>query len=89
MNKVRAMSVLLRALPLTTALLTLGWGATPGQASSEGSFLRRPDSNFRYDASLAGYIFNLSTKPLSTGTWVLSFTVGADPTVQHVQFDVK
>ena len=51
--------------------------------------MRRPDSNFRYDAKLASYIFNLSTKPLSTGTWVLSFTVGADPTVQHVQFDVK
>ena len=36
MNKVRAMSVLLRALPLTTALLTLGWGATPGQAQLGG-----------------------------------------------------
>jgi hypothetical protein len=48
-----------------------------------------PDNNFRYDVTLAGYIFNLSTKGLTTGTWVLSFTVGADPTVKTVQFDIK
>jgi hypothetical protein len=52
-----------------------------------------PDDNFRYDASLGGdggYIYNLSTKGLSTGTWVLSFTVdGDDDGTYMVRFDVK
>jgi hypothetical protein len=40
-----------------------------------------PDSDFRYDASLAGYPFNLSTKNLQPGTWKLTFSVNnqADP----------
>jgi hypothetical protein len=32
-----------------------------------------PDSVFRYDSTLHGYIFNLSTKGLVAGTYVLSF----------------
>jgi hypothetical protein len=48
-----------------------------------------PDNNFRYDSTLAGYIFNLSSKGLTTGTWVLSFTVGANPTPKSVRFDIK
>ena len=52
-----------------------------------------PDDNFRYDATLGGdggYIYNLSTKGLSTGTWVLSFTVdGVDLGTYTVRFDVK
>jgi hypothetical protein len=48
-----------------------------------------PDSNFRFDAALAGYIFNLSTKGLSTGTWALSFTVTNDPILHSVEFDVR
>ena len=49
-----------------------------------------PDGNFRYDATLGGYIFNLSTKGLTPGTWVLSFSVGGDGSfVYLVGFDVK
>ena len=52
-----------------------------------------PDDNFRYDAMLGGdggYIYNLSTKDLSTGTWVLSFTVnGVAHSTYTVRFDVK
>ncbi len=48
-----------------------------------------PDSNFRYDAALAGYIYNLSTAGLTTGTWQLSFTVAGDPVPHTVQFDVR
>jgi hypothetical protein len=48
-----------------------------------------PDSNFRYDAALGGYIFNLSTKGLSTGTWSMSFTVTNDPTTHNVEFDLR
>jgi hypothetical protein len=48
-----------------------------------------PDSNFRYDPTLGGYIYNLSTNGLSTGTWVLTFAVAGDPVAHTVQFDVK
>src|SRR5262249_17950404 len=44
------------------------------------------DANFRYDAALAGYIFNLSTKGLAVGTYRLDFTVAGDPTTHSVQF---
>jgi len=39
---------------------------------------------------MPGYIFNLSTKDLSTGTWKLWFTVNgqSDPTYS-VTFDVR
>ena len=48
-----------------------------------------PDNDFRYDATLNGYIFNLSTKGLATGTWLLNFNVSGDPISHSVQFDVK
>ena len=47
-----------------------------GQLEDSGS--ANPDSDFRFDATLGGtggYIYNLSTKSLSTGTWKLTFTV--------------
>lgn len=33
------------------------------------------DGNFRFDESLGGYIFNLSTKDVPSGTYALTFTV--------------
>jgi hypothetical protein len=51
-----------------------------------------PDSNFRYDSTLGatgGYIFNLSTKGLATGTYNLNFTVTGDPFVYATPFQVK
>jgi hypothetical protein len=52
-----------------------------------------PDMNFRYDATLGGsggYIFNLSTKGLTTGTWKVTFTInGASDSTYFVKFDVK
>lgn len=51
-----------------------------------------PDANFRFDASLGsngGYIFNLKTTGLSTGTYSLGFTVNSDPNVYTVQFAVR
>ena len=47
-----------------------------GQLEDSGS--ANPDSDFRYDPTLGttgGYIYNLSTKGLTTGTWKLTFTV--------------
>ena len=46
-----------------------------------------PDNNFRFASP--GYIYNLSTKGLSTGTYALSFTISGDPTIHTVYFQVK
>jgi hypothetical protein len=53
--------------------------AAPGDAS--------PDYNFRYAGG--SYHFNLKTSGYATGTYLLSFKAGADPTTHTVQFQVK
>lgn len=47
-----------------------------------------PDANFRFNSSIGGYIFNLKTTGLHTGTYRLGFTVGADRATHTVQFSV-
>lgn len=44
---------------------------------------------FRYDASIGGYIYNLSTKSLAGGTYELSIRISGDPTARTVQFLVR
>jgi hypothetical protein len=46
-----------------------------------------PDSDFRYIGP--GYIFNLQTTGLSTGTWDLMFTVTGDSLEHSVRFQVR
>src|SRR5229473_8082680 len=46
-----------------------------------------PDNNFRFAGP--GYIYNLSTQGLSTGTYALAFTISGDPTIHTVYFQVK
>ncbi len=56
-------------------------GAISGLLLLDDAGNANPDFDFRYDATLGGtggYIYNLSTKSLGTGTWTLSFTVRAD-----------
>lgn len=51
-----------------------------------------PDNDFRYDSTLGltgGYIFNLSTKGLATGSYALSFTAGTDPATHTIIFQVR
>lgn len=51
-----------------------------------------PDNDFRFDSGLGptgGYIFNLSTKGLTTGSYVLTFTGGADPANHTLTFQVR
>jgi hypothetical protein len=51
-----------------------------------------PDFDFRYDSSLAatgGYIFNLKTTGYGTGSYLLNYTVGGDPNLHSVQFQVR
>jgi hypothetical protein len=50
------------------------------------------DDNFRYEPTLGsggGYIFNLKTTGLRTGSYLLGFTAGNDPAVHTVQFQVR
>ena len=64
--------------------------STSANADVLDSGSANPDSDFRFDSGLQGYIFNLSTRDLSTGTWKLSFTVNgqSDPSYS-VTFDVR
>jgi hypothetical protein len=48
-----------------------------------------PDFDFRYDPSLGGYIFNLSTKGITPGTYNLNFIAGEDPVLHSAPFAVK
>ena len=51
-----------------------------------------PDNNFRFDAQIGdqgGYIFNLSLKGLTTGTYSLNFTIDTNPTLRSLVFQVK
>ncbi len=75
------------AIVNATTLVQRDSTASPQPANEAGN--ANPNNNFRYDASLGGYIYNLSTKGLGTGTWVLSFTVAGDPVAHSVQFDVQ
>lgn len=68
----------------------------PGTLEDAGN--ANPDFDFRFDSTLGpsgGYIFNLQTTGLSTGTWALNFTVGATSntstigTNYQLQFGVK
>src|SRR5206468_2249984 len=61
--------------------------SAPGQLTDAGN--ANPDNNFRYDATLGGtggYIYNLSTKGLATGTYAIEFIVGSNPHVYRAQF---
>ena len=61
-----------------------------GQLQSSGN--ANPDNDFRFDSTLGttgGYIFNLSTKGLTTGTYNLNFTVSGGPSIYAASFQVK
>jgi YVTN family beta-propeller protein len=57
-------------------------------AGVEDSGAANPDANFRYDAGLAGYIFNLSTTGLSDGVYELSVSASGDLVGHVVRFRV-
>ena len=58
-------------------------------AALEDSGNANPDFDFRYDAALGGYIFNLGTVGFSPGTYMLSFVAGGDPTTHAAAFAVR
>jgi len=64
---------------------------TSSQATTalEDSGNSNPDFDFRYDAALGGYIFNLKTTGYGTGSYLLNFVAGSTPTVYSVGFQVR
>ena len=64
--------------------------ADPAETVVEDAGNANPDQDFRYDADLGGYIYNLKTTGLTPGTWAVGFTVDGevDPS-SVVTFDVK
>jgi hypothetical protein len=58
-------------------------------SSVDGTSAANPDNDFRYDAGLAGYVYNLKTTGLTTGTWKLNFTTTGDGVSHAVVFDIR
>jgi len=66
--------------------------STDASAVLQASGNANPDNDFRFDPTLGptgGYIFNLSTKGLTTGSYQLTFTAGADPLPHVLSFQVR
>lgn len=75
---------------LVLNVVNLVWiDGDPSTASAEDAGQANPGDDFRYDADLAGYIFNLDTNGLTTGTWQVQFTVNGGQHVYGATFDVK
>ena len=78
------------SLVVTAIRLELLSTATSADVQDTGD--ANPDGNFRFDATVGtsgGYIFNLSTTGLVTGTYNLVFTVSGDPAPHAVTFQVR
>lgn len=81
---VSSSGIVVHANGITNVSGSVGPVESPGSAN--------PDNNFRFDSTQGpsgGYIFNLSTTGLATGTYSMQFTAGSDPTSHSVNFGVK
>ncbi len=81
---VSSSTTVLHATALTMLSTFVGPPESPGNAN--------PDSDFRFDGTLGvagGYIFNLGTTGLASGTYGLQFTATGDPVTHSVGFGVK
>lgn len=66
--------------------------STNASAVLQASGDANPDNDFRFDPTLGstgGYIFNLSTKGLTTGSYQLTFAASSDPTSHILSFQVR
>src|SRR5690606_31462274 len=75
----------------TTVVHAVSVVQTSSQASTtlDDAGNSNPDFDFRYDAGLGGYVFNLRTRGFGTGSYLLYFTVGDDPSLYAVEFQVR
>jgi hypothetical protein len=62
-------------------------GSTNGLLQDSGN--ANPGMNFRLTGPPAMYMFNLQTTGFAAGTYRLLFTIGSDPTVQGVSFEIR
>ncbi len=72
------------------ATAVIGVSGTSGPPEDAGN--ANPDDDFRFKQGFGptgGYIFNLSTDGLATGTYALQFSVSGDPVLHTVMFGVK
>ncbi len=83
-NNLSAPSIVLHAVNVLNVDTALNGPLNDsGKANANG--------NFRFDSALdgGGYIYNLSTKGLSSGAYNIVFTVNGDPTPYYARFNVK
>ena len=83
-NGVNYSSASLPVQAMSVVLVSANSSGTPEDAGNSN-----PDLNFRYDASLAGYIFNLKTTGYAAGTYELHFVVAGDMSDHVVQFRIR
>jgi hypothetical protein len=84
-NNLSSASITVHAVSITQTSTSIS-----GPVEDSGN--ANPDNDFRFDSTLGGtggYIFNLSTKGLTTGTYNLNFTVTGDSAVYAAAFQVK
>lgn len=79
---VSSASIVLRAISVIQI-------STQASTTLEDSGESNPDLDFRYDASLDGYVFNLKTTGYTTGSYLLSFVAGAATTPYSVGFQIR
>jgi hypothetical protein len=84
---VAGINVSAAGIAVTTTGVTRVSDDSSGPVADSGR--ANPDFGFRYDATLGGYIYNLSTKGLSSGTYRLNFKAGSDPQSHEVLFKVR
>lgn len=77
---VSSASIVVHATTVTISSTTVS-----GQPEDSGN--ANPDADFRFSAPF--YIYNLSTKGLPSGTYLLHFTISGDPLEHSVQFMIR
>jgi len=70
---------------VTAAGISLVSTSVYGPVEDSGN--ANPDNNFKF--TVDSYTYNLQTTGLTTGVYNLYFTVGTDPTLHTVQFQIK
>ncbi len=75
-------------IDVTATRLDLVTGSGTTQVALQNSGNANPNDQFRYDSSLQGYIFNLSTKDLGAGEYDFSWMAGDDPTTHVLNFQL-
>jgi len=83
-NDLSSQAIVVHAVSVAAVSGFSGTPDAPGNAN--------PDNDFRFDPTLGptgGYIFNLSTGGLASGTYSLHFAAGTDPVTHSVNFGVN